>query len=67
VNTDSCQVGHIGCVVSGTLHVQHDDGTEEDVSAVQVYGIQPGHDGWNAGTEPVVCIEFQGATNYAKP
>ena len=66
VNTDSCQVEHIGYVVSGTLHVKHEDGSEEDVSAGKVYRIAPGHDAWNAGPEPAVFVEFQGAANYGK-
>ena len=64
--TDSCQVEHIGYAVSGTLHVQHEDGTEGDVVAGQVYRIAPGHDAWNAGNDPAVFVEFQGAANYAK-
>ena len=31
VGTDSCQVHHEGMVVSGTMHVLHDDGTEADI------------------------------------
>src|SRR6478672_5109058 len=50
VGTDTCQVEHIGFAVSGTLHVKHDDGTEGDVVAGQVYRIAPGHDAWNTGT-----------------
>jgi hypothetical protein len=66
VNTDSCQVEHLGYVVSGGLHVKHDDGSEEDVTAGEVYRIAPGHDAWNAGSEPAVFVEFQGAAGYAK-
>jgi mannose-6-phosphate isomerase-like protein (cupin superfamily) len=66
VNTDSCQVDHIGYVISGSLHVKHDDGTEVDVKPGEVYRIAPGHDAWNPGQEPAVFVEFQGATNYAK-
>jgi hypothetical protein len=66
VNTDSCEVDHIGYVVSGTLHVKHDDGTEIDVKAGEVYRIAPGHDGWNPGPEPAVLVEFQGAAHYAQ-
>lgn len=64
--TDSCQVEHIGYAVSGTLHVKHDDGTEDDVIAGQVYRIAPGHDAWNDSNEPAVFVEFQGAARYAK-
>ena len=67
VNTDSCQVEHVGICLSGTLHVKHDDGTELDVKPGEVYRIAPGHDGWNEGSEPAVVVEFQGAANYAKP
>ena len=66
VGTDTCQVEHIGYAVSGTLHVKHDDGTEGDVVAGQVYRIGPGHDAWNSGSDAAVLVEFQGAANYAK-
>jgi hypothetical protein len=66
VGTESCQVEHIGYVVSGTLHVEHEDGTAGDAMAGMVYRIAPGHDGWVVGDEPVVAVEFQGAANYAK-
>jgi hypothetical protein len=66
VGTESCQVEHIGYVVSGTLHVEHEDGTSGDATAGMVYRIAPGHDGWVVGDEPVVAVEFQGAANYAK-
>src|SRR5947209_1889057 len=29
--TDSCQVHHVGVIQSGTLHVVHDDGSEQDI------------------------------------
>ena len=31
------------------------------------YRIEPGHDAWVVGNEPMVSVEFQGAANYAKP
>jgi hypothetical protein len=65
-NTESCQVDHIGYVVSGMLHVKHDDGTEVDLTPGHVYRIAPGHDAWNSGQEPAVFVEFQGAAHYAK-
>lgn len=66
VKTDSCEVEHIGYVVTGTLHVVHDDGTEDDAAAGAVYRIAPGHDAWVVGDEPTILVEFQGAANYAK-
>jgi hypothetical protein len=64
--TDSCQVEHIGYVISGALRIKHDDGTEQDIVPGMVYRIAPGHDGWNAGTEPAVLVEFQGAAIFGK-
>lgn len=65
--TDSCQVDHIGVVLSGQLHVVHEDGTETDVRAGEVYRIAPGHDAWVVGDEPAVNVEFQGAAHFAQP
>lgn len=64
--TDSCQVEHVGYVVSGTLHVEHEDGTTADLTPGSVYRIRPGHYGSAAGDEPVVLVEFQGAAHYGE-
>src|SRR5689334_4186662 len=66
VGTDSCQVEHIGYLVSGTLHVDHDDGSSADVTAGDVYRIASGHDAHVVGDDPVVVVEFQGAATYAR-
>jgi hypothetical protein len=66
VGTESCQVEHVGYVISGSLHVKHQDGSESDIKAGEVYRIAPGHDAWNAGQVPAVAVEFQGAATYAK-
>ena len=64
--TDTCQVEHIGYCVSGSLDISHTDGSKQQIMPGMVYRIAPGHDGFNGGSEPAVCIEFQGATNFAK-
>ena len=66
--TDSCQAHHLGILVSGTLHVVHDDGTEGDCTPGNAYIIHPGHDAWVVGDEPAVGYEFDSsaAENYAK-
>ena len=66
--TDSCQAHHTGTIVSGSLHVKHDDGTELDLRAGDAYVIQPRHDAWVTSDEPVVGYEFDTATaqTYAK-
>jgi hypothetical protein len=60
--TDSCQVHHLGVLTAGRMHVVHDDGSEADISAGEVYEIQPGHDAWVIGDESVVAVEFDPAT-----
>ena len=62
VGTDSCQAHHVGVMISGTLHVVHDDGTEGDVTPGMAYELQPGHDAWVVGDEPVTAFEFDSST-----
>jgi quercetin dioxygenase-like cupin family protein len=64
--TDSCEMTHLGYVVSGQLHVAHDDGTAVDVGPGDAYVIEPGHDAWVVGDEQFVGIEFKSAAHYAK-
>jgi len=66
VGTASCQVRHVGALVSGHLHVVHEDGGEGDATAGTAYVIEPGHDAWVVGDEPVVAYEFESAESYAR-
>ena len=63
-----CQAAHLGYLVSGSLHVRADDGSEVDLSAGNAYRIAPGHDAWVLGDEPVVGLEFESKTaeTYAR-
>ena len=60
--TDSCQLHHVGTLVSGRMHVVHDDGNETDIGAGEAYLIEPGHDAWVVGDEPVVGYEFDSSS-----
>jgi mannose-6-phosphate isomerase-like protein (cupin superfamily) len=60
--TDTCQARHVGAVVSGRMHVVHDDGSEAEVGAGDAYVIEPGHDAWVAGDDEVVAFEFESHT-----
>ena len=66
VGTDSCQVRHIGTITSGRLHAVHEDGSEVELGPGAAYVIEPGHDAWVVGEEPVVGYEFESAEVYAK-
>jgi quercetin dioxygenase-like cupin family protein len=65
--TDSCQVPHVGYVLSGRQIVVMDDGTQLEIGPGDVVSIPAGHDGWTIGEEPCVVIDFAGMANYAKP
>ena len=67
VKTDSCQLSHVGHVVSGHLTVRMDDGTQKTLSPGMSYAIPPGHDAWVEGDEGFVGVEVMSASQYAKP
>ena len=56
--TDRCMHAHVGFLARGEIHIEYDDGCIIECKAPQVVAIDPGHDGWVVGTEPVVLIEF---------
>ena len=62
VGTESCQARHVGTVISGQIHIVHEDGTEADARAGDVYIIEPGHDAWVVGDEALVSLEFESKT-----
>ncbi len=66
VNTDQCQLSHVGYAVSGSITVRMQDGAEQTISAGDSYTIPPGHDAWVVGNEPFVGIEVMSADVYAK-
>jgi quercetin dioxygenase-like cupin family protein len=66
IGMESCQMEHVGFVVSGRQRLRLDDGTEIEVSAGDLVSIPPGHDGWTVGDEPCVILYFAGMGDYAK-
>ena len=63
--TDSCQVEHLGYVVSGRMKVVMDYGQEAEVGPGDAIHIPPGHDAWTVGDEACVIIDFAGLKGYA--
>jgi ketosteroid isomerase-like protein len=64
--TESCQVRHLGYVLSGSMRIRMDDGSENEVRAGDVFDLAPGHDAWV--TSDVACdmIDVSSdATRYA--
>jgi hypothetical protein len=64
--TDSCQVSHLGYVVSGRMGVRMDDGTEGEAGPGDVFALPPGHDAWVIGDEPCVALDFGEFGEYAR-
>ena len=63
--TGSCQVEHVGLVLSGQAAVRMDDGTERVMTPGDLFHVPPGHDSWVVGDEPYVSLHFLGAEEYA--
>ena len=64
--TSTCQVQHVGLVISGHAKVLMDDGGEIDLRAGDLFSIARGHDSWVVGDEPYVSLHFLGADEYAR-
>jgi class 3 adenylate cyclase len=64
--TESCQVHHLGYVVSGHLHVEMTGGASLEVVGGDAFEVPPGHDAWVIGDEPWVSIDWAGRRLFAK-
>src|SRR6266498_2787870 len=58
VGGESCQKHHLLYILSGKMYAKMNDGQEVEFGPGDVAVIPPGHDGWNAGDEPVVWLEI---------
>ena len=58
VETELCMHAHVGFLVHGEIHIEYPDGCVIEHKAPQIFAIEPGHDGWVVGKEPVVMVEF---------
>ena len=64
--TELCEAPHFQYHVSGRLAIRMDDGTEMIAEPGDVTSLPSGHDAWVVGEEPVVVVDWYGASNYAK-
>ena len=63
--TDLCEAPHFQYHVAGTLHIVMADGKEFEARPGDITSLPAGHDAWVVGDQPVVVIDWQGASNYA--
>jgi len=61
----SCDVEHVGMVLSGRATAAMDGGKVIEMKAGDIFYIAPGHDSWVVGEEPYVSLHFMGARDYA--
>jgi quercetin dioxygenase-like cupin family protein len=61
----SCEVEHVGLVISGSAACRMNDGRSYEMKAGDLFYIGPGHDSWVVGDEPYVSLHFLGAEHYA--
>jgi len=64
--TELCEAPHFQYHVSGTLRIVMADGTEFDARQGDVTALPQGHDAWVVGDEPVVVVDWYGASNYGR-
>ena len=67
VGTGSCEVHHLGVVISGRLHVEMNDGSGIDLGPLDAFEIPPGHDAWVVGSEPWESIDSIGRRHFGAP
>ena len=64
--TASCEAPHFQYHVSGRLGIRMDDGAQFEAGPGDVTSLPSGHDAWVIGDEPVVVVDWFGASSYAK-
>jgi hypothetical protein len=64
VGTELCMHAHVGFLARGRLEGRYADGCTFAYEAPAAVVIEPGHDGWVVGDEPVVLIQldYEGET-----
>jgi quercetin dioxygenase-like cupin family protein len=61
----SCEVAHVGVVISGRATAAMEDGTVIEMKPGDIFFVPPGHDSWVIGDEPYVSLHLLGARDYA--
>jgi len=64
--TEWCEAPHFQYHASGRIRVVTNAGEEFEVGPGEVTSLPSGHDAYVVGNEPVVLVDFYGATHYAE-
>lgn len=65
--TELCEAPHFQYHVAGTLRIKMADGSIFDAEPGQVTALPSGHDAWVIGDDPVIIVDWHGASTYAQP
>ncbi len=64
--TPTCRIHHLGYVLSGSMRIRLEDGSETDLRPGDLVDIPAGHDAWVTGDVPCEMVDFAPeATKYA--
>ena len=61
----SCQVEHVGLVMSGHAVAKMNNGREVVMRPGDFFYVPPGHNSWVVGEEPYVSLHIVGSEGYA--
>lgn len=65
LDTEMCELAHVGYVLQGALGVRQRGGSEEVFKAGDIMLLPPGHEAWTVGDEDCVFVEFsRGSDDY---
>ena len=63
MKTDTCEIRHVGYVISGRMGFLMNDGTKLEVGPGDAFDVPSGHDAWTVGETPVVFVDLIGAVD----
>ena len=64
--TATCEIHHLGYVISGHLHVDMDQGGSIDLTEGDVFEVPPGHIAYVVGDVPWTSLDFAGRRLFAR-
>lgn len=68
IDTELCELAHVGYVLRGALGVRQRDGSEQVFKAGDIMLLPPGDEVWTVGDEDCTFVEFsRGSDDYYAP
>jgi hypothetical protein len=64
--TEWCEAPHFQYHAAGRIRIVMSDGEEFEAGPGEVTSLPSGHDAYVVGDDPVILVDFYGATHYAE-